>query len=331
MAWRQESITAEETRVKVDDFFRSGGERLRMRLLAGESGLGREIPEPLPFRPGLALTGYFAHFAPGRIQVFGFAEYGYLGTLPEGVRTGRLKDFFAQGIPCVVVARGQEVYPEMARLAGQCGVPVLVTPLETKIFIHNATFVLEDLQAPRRKVHGTMLEVAGIGVFIEGDAGVGKSETALGLVMRGHALVADDLTEFRRDANGNILASACGVSRNFMEIRGLGILDVPAIFGIAAVRGEKQVDLVVTLKRQSPELDELDRTGIEEMTRDVLGVRIPQRVISVAPGRDLVNLVETAARNHKLRMSGVNAAQTLEERIMRHHLEMGKGVTDGRG
>jgi HPr kinase/phosphorylase len=164
-----------------------------------------------------------------------------------------------------------------------------------------------------------MLEVAGVGVFIEGAAGLGKSETALGLIKRGHALVADDLTQFRRDSNNTLLGSALPVTQYFMEIRGIGIIHVPSIFGVAAVRGEKQVDLVVTLKRQGEADAELDRTGMDDLRREFLGVEVPQLVIPVALGRDLVNLVETAAQEHKVRSSGFVAVSELESRIKRHH------------
>ena len=319
---KQESITASSSPVTVEKFLEHGRQRLSLTLLTGPLGLGTEIPEPTPNRPGLALTGFFDHFAHKRLQVIGLAEYAYLQGLPEAVRISRFEALFSTKIPCVVFTRGLTVFPELLRLAEQAGVPVMQTPDETKIFAHNATFVLEELQAPCKKVHGTMLEVAGVGVFIECDPGVGKSETALGLIMRGHALVADDLTNFRRTSSGHIMAFASEVTRNYMEIRGVGILDVPAIFGVSAVRGEKQVDLVITLMHQKRELDDLDRTGIEEMTRDVLGVKIPQRIISVAPGRDLVNLVETAARQHKHRMQCGNAGEILDERIKRHHIRI---------
>ena len=316
---KQESITASSSPVTVEKFLEHGRQRLSLTLLTGRQGLGTEIPEPTPNRPGLALTGFFDHFAHKRLQVIGLAEYAYLQGLPDAVRIARFEALFATKIPCLVFTRGLTVFPELFHLAEEAGIPVMQTPDETKIFVHNATFVLEELQAPCKKVHGTMLEVAGVGVFIEGEPGVGKSETALGLIMRGHALVADDLTNFRRSANGHIMAFASEVTRNYMEIRGVGILDVPAIFGVSAVRGEKQVDLVITLMHQTKELDNLDRTGMEEMTRDVLGMKIPQRIISVAPGRDLVNLVETAARQHKHKMQGGNAVETLDERIKRHH------------
>lgn len=318
--WHPVEITAEPSPVTVKSFVESANERnLAVQFLAGEGGKNQEIAEPLPYRPGLALSGFFEYFSKNRIQVIGLTEYTYLKHLPQEMRKQHIAALFEHGIPCLVIARALQAFPEMIELAERYQTPLLQSAMETKDFIHQATFALEILQAPRRKVHGTMMEVDGVGVFLEGDAGVGKSETALGLIMHGHALVADDLTTLRRDANGDVIGSASKVTQNYMEIRGLGIIDVPAIFGLASVRGEKRLDLVITLLRQSPELDELDRTGIEEMTRNVLGVPIPQRVISVAPGRDLVNLVMTAARQYKQSIIGVSAVQALDERIKRFH------------
>ena len=310
--------------VTVGQFLAAGRERLRLELAAGEPGLSRVIIEPVVHRPGLALSGFFEHFARKRIQVVGMVEHAYLQSLPEALRVQRFEELFAQKIPCMVFTRGKRVFPEVLRVAEQGQVSVLRSGMVTRDFMHTATFVLEDLRAPRCKAHGTMLEVAGVGVFIEGAAGLGKSETALGLIKRGHALVADDLTMFRRDSGNNLLGSASPVTQYYMEIRGIGIIYVPAIFGVSAVRGEKQVDLVVTLKRQGEADAELDRTGMDDLRREFLGVSVPQLVIPVAPGRDLVNLVETAAQEHKLRHSGFVAVQALDARIKQHHAGRGE-------
>ena len=310
---------ARPSRVTVGQFFEAGRERLGLELVTGRIGLRRVIVEPVAHRPGLALSGFYRHFAHKRIQVIGMAEFEYLSSMPEAQRVQRLEELFAKKIPCIVFTRGKRIFPEVERLAKRNNVCVLRTNMVTRHFVHSVSFVLEELYAPRCKVHGTMLEVAGVGVFIEGAAGLGKSETALGLIKRGHALVADDLTQFRRDSNNTLLGSALPVTQYFMEIRGIGIIHVPSIFGVAAVRGEKQVDLVVTLKRQGEADAELDRTGMDDLRREFLGVEVPQLVIPVALGHDLVNLVETAAQEHKVRSSGFVAVSELESRIKRHH------------
>jgi len=310
--------------VTVGQFLQAGSDRLELDLVAGKEGLGRVILEPILNRPGLALSGFYKHFANKRIQTIGMAEHAYLSSMPDEMRAERIVKLFSMRIPCMVFTRGKRVFPEVLKEAERDGVSVLRSGMVTRHFIHAATFVLEELLAPRCKVHGTMLEVAGVGVLIEGAAGMGKSETALGLIKRGHALVADDLTQLRRDSNGKLFGAALPVTQFHMEIRGIGIIYVPAIFGAASVRGEKQVDLVVTLKRQGEADAELDRTGTEELRREFLGVRVPQLVLPVAPGRDLVNLVETAAQEHKLRMSGFVAVEALDARIRKHHADKGE-------
>ena len=318
MAEKRQSKTVHPS-ITVGRFFEAGRERLGMKLVTGETGLMRTIIEPMPHRPGLALSGFFKHFAWKRIQVVGMAEYEYLSSMSADLRAERLAEVFAKKIPCMVFTRGKRIFPEAIELAKQHGVSILQSNMVTRHFIHAATFALEDLHAPSCRVHGTMLEVAGVGVLIEGKAGLGKSETALGLIKRGQALVADDLTQLRRDSSNCLLGSAMGHTRDYMEIRGIGIIHVPSIFGVAAVRGEKQLDMVVTLKRQGEADAELDRTGLDELQREFLGVKVPQLVIPVAPGRDLVNLVETAAQEFKLRKSGVVAALNLTAQIKRHH------------
>lgn len=324
MATTRQTDNESRPAVTVGKFVKVGRERLGVTVVAGNAGLDQVIIELVAHRPGLALSGFYKHFAWKRLQVLGMSEYAYLRSIGSEQRRQRLEELFKRRIPCMVFTRGKPVMPEALQLAETYGVPVLQTQMETRHFIHAATFVLEDLRAPRCKVHATMLEVAGVGVMIEGAAGLGKSETALGLIKRGHALVADDLTQLRRDSSNHIMASASPVTRFFMEIRGIGIIHVPSIFGVAAVRGEKQLELVVTLKRQGDADAELDRTGLSHLYREFLGVPIQQLLLPVAPGRDLVNLVETAAQDHKLKMSGFVAVHELDARIKQFHLSQGE-------
>ena len=307
------------TKVTVQSFLEHGAERLQIEQVAGERGLHRTIGEPAINRPGLALAGFYRFFPNKRIQLIGYAEFSYLMSLSVDVRARRLADFFGARVPCVVFARNKRPFADVAALAERFSIPVLRTQMVTGLFMNAATIIMEDLCAPRIKVHGTMLEVAGIGVLIEGQAGIGKSETALGLIKRGHALVADDCTQLRTDSSGRLIGAALEVTQYYMEIRGLGIIYVPSIFGVSSVRGAKHVDLVVTLMRQSDVDADLDRTGETQLTRDFLGIKVPQIIIPVAPGRDLVNIVETVAQECKLRLSGQVAYQTLDERIKRHN------------
>lgn len=297
-------------------FVAEGAERLRMEVVVGGDGLEHEVLEPMCNRPGLALTGFYGFFAWRRIQVIGQAEQAYLDSLAPDVRLARVKALFDRGAYCLIFACGIEVPAVLASLAESAGVVVCRTELLTRIFFHQATFVLEKLRAPKMRLYGTTVEVAGLGVMLEGAPGLGKSETALGLIKHGNALVADDLTCLRKDVAANrLFAAASPATRNYMEIRGIGIIHVPSVFGVTAVRAEKELDLVVTLKSMKETEGELDRTGEERRTRTILGVEVPQITIPVAAGRDLVNLVETAAQQYKLFAAGHDAVKALDAQL----------------
>lgn len=297
-------------------FVAEGAERLRMEVVVGGDGLEHEVLEPMCNRPGLALTGFYGFFAWRRIQVIGQAEQAYLDSLAPDVRLARVKALFDRGAYCLIFACGIEVPAVLASLAESAGVVVCRTELLTRIFFHQATFVLEKLRAPKMRLYGTTVEVAGLGVMLEGAPGLGKSETALGLIKHGNALVADDLTCLRKDVAANrLFAAASPATRNYMEIRGIGIIHVPSVFGVTAVRAEKELDLVVTLKSMKETEGELDRTGEERRTRTILGVEVSQITIPVAAGRDLVNLVETAAQQYKLLAAGHDAVKALDAQL----------------
>ena len=297
-------------------FVAEGAERLRMEVVVGGDGLEHEVLEPMCNRPGLALTGFYGFFAWRRIQVIGQAEQAYLDSLAPDVRLARVKALFDRGAYCLIFACGIEVPAVLASLAESAGVVVCRTELLTRIFFHQAAFVLEKLRAPKMRLYGTTVEVAGLGVMLEGAPGLGKSETALGLIKHGNALVADDLTCLRKDVAANrLFATASPATRNYMEIRGIVIIHVPSVFGVTAVRAEKELDLVVTLKSMKETEGELDRTGEERQTRTILGVEVPQITIPVAAGRDLVNLVETAAQQYKLLAAGHDAVKALDAQL----------------
>jgi HPr kinase/phosphorylase len=301
--------------VTVATFLEAGGQPLQMKLVSGGRGLRRRITEAALNRAGLALSGFFKYFAHRRIQVIGLAEYSYLSSLPAAERERRLRDFFGQGIPCVVLSRGKKPFPEMLRLAEEFRVPVLKTHQVTKNFVNAATIVMENLTAPRMNVQGTMVEIMGMGVLLEGRAGIGKSETALGLIKRGHALVSDDVTAVRVDSAGAVIGAPVPVTRYHMEIRGLGIIHVPSLFGVASVREEKKLDLVATLFDPGARND-AERGAGERRTREFFGVKVPQVMIEVKPGRDIVNVIEAAALDQKLRRLGHDAAKELDEKLV---------------
>lgn len=302
----------------VADFYEVGRERLGLSILVGADNLERVIEEPIVNRPGLALTGFYEHFAWRRLQLIGNAEAAYLRSLPDKVRLKRLKALFDLKAFCFIFTSGQKPLPDEVKLAAKAGVIFLSTELKTRHFFNRSTFVLDELGAPRTSIYGTMVEVAGLGVLFEGAPGLGKSETALGLIKRGCALVSDDLTCIRKDVGNNTLyGSASDSTAGYMEIRGIGIINVTSIFGVSAVRGEKRLQLVITFKRMQDVHCEIDRIGQSRKVRTILGVDVPNLVIPVSAGRDLVNLVETAAQQQRVKMTGLDPVVELSERLRR--------------
>ena len=301
--------------VRVSDFFTAGREHLQLELMGGEAGLHRLIGESTIHRPGLGLAGFFKSFPEQRIQVIGLAEHAYLDSLKPAERKARTEALFAEKVPCVVFTRAKKVYPEMIALAEKTKTAVFRTPLITKHFINASTIVMENLRAPRAKLQGTTVEIKGIGVMIEGASGVGKSDAALALVRRGHSLVSDDITALRRDTSGSIIASPVKVTQYHMEIRGLGIVHVPSLFGVSSVREEKKLDLVVTLVREDRK-SEVPQGDRGSFARALLGVEVPQVYVVVEPGRDIANVIEAAALDMKLRRLGHDAEKELDERLM---------------
>ena len=317
------------------DFYEAGRERLQLQVAAGEAFLDRVIEEPVVNRPGLALTGFFEDFAWARVQLIGNAESAYLKSLDRRVREDRFRALVERKAWLFVTTNGHKPDAVTRKMADEMGAVILTSPLQTRVFARLATFILEQLGAPRTSIYGTMVEVCGLGVMFEGDPGLGKSETALGLIKRGSALIADDLTCIRKDVASNLLfGSASESTAGYMEIRGIGIMHVPSVFGVNAVRGEKRLQLVITFKRLQEIRGEVDRIGQTRKMRTILGVDIPNIIIPVSEGRDLVNLVETAAQQQKLINAGYDSVAELSERLRRRaddpqNLKR-KGRTNGR-
>ncbi len=288
-----------------------------MRLIAGEENLQRVIREPTVNRPGLALSGFTRYFAHKRVQVVGHAEVYFLRSLSPAERERHCAALFAFKIPCFVFSRGLRPNREFLDAAAKAGVPIFQTPLVTMKFINAATLALEMMFAPRGTELGSMVDILGVGVLIRGESGIGKSEAVLALIERGYSLVSDDVTRVTLLDGRDVIGTSSELTRSHMEIRGIGIINVAAMFGVKCIRQEKQLDLIVALKAWN-EVDEVDRVGIEQEFVKVLGVDIPHIVIPVRPGRDLARLVEVAAFQTKLKMSGYNAAQELNERLIAH-------------
>ena len=314
--------------VTVADFLEAGRETLSLSVVAGADNLWREIEEPIVNRPGLALTGFYDHFAAGRLQLIGQGEMAYLRSLDGDERLGRLRALVGLGARCFAYTNGQRPGADVKSLIEESGGVVLASPLKTRVFAGQSAIVLEKLAAPSTSIYGTMVEVCGLGVLFEGDPGLGKSETALGLVKRGCALISDDLTCLRKDAGSNLLyGSASDSTAGYMEIRGIGIMHIPSLFGVAAVRGEKRLQLIISFKRLCDVKGEIDRTGQTRRTKTILGVEVPNVIIPVSEGRDLVNLVETAAMQQKLLLSGRDPVTELSERL-RQRAEVRENLTN---
>lgn len=304
------------TRFSVADFLEVGREKLLLSVVVGEDRLGCLIEEPILNRPGLALTGFYDHFAPGRIQLIGKGEMAYLKSLKPDERLNRIRALAERKAFLYIFANGQKPDASIIRFAAEHGLVIMTTPLKTRVFANQSAFMLEKLAAPTTTIYGTMVEVCGLGVLFEGDPGLGKSETALGLIKRGSALIADDLTCIRKDVGNNLLfGSASESTEGYMEIRGIGIMHIPSLFGISALRGEKRLQLIITFKNLHDVRGEIDRIGQTRRTKTVLGVDIPNIIIPVSAGRDLVNLVETAALQQKQFLTGKDPVDALSERL----------------
>jgi HPr kinase/phosphorylase len=301
--------------ISVERFYLNRAENLQMKLLAGGAGLGRKINEGSINRPGLALTGFFKYFAWKRVQVIGAAEWQYLRSLPESEAVQRLERLLQQKVPCLVFARNITPTKQMLAKCDEYGVPAFKTKMVTMRFINAATIALELEFAPQTSEHGSMVDILGIGVLIRGESGIGKSESVLALLERGYSLVSDDITRFRLVEGRSLIGTSSELTRYHMEIRGLGIINVPAVFGVASVRSEKTLDLVVTLTDWS-KIEEVDRTGIEGDTYTILGLTVPAITIPIRPGRDIARLIEVAALDQKLKSLGHNAAKEFNERLI---------------
>ena len=290
---------------------------LALEMLAGAGGIEREISSPYVLKTGLALAGFHSYLQDGRVLVFGASEVGYLNGQDPATRSASLAGVMARRVPCVLVTDGQDLPPEVASEAERAGVPLLRTPVATPIAIARLTSFLEDHLAERTIVHAVLIDILGLGVLIVGESGIGKSECALDLVLRGHRLVADDTVEIRRRAESVLIGACPELTRHHMEIRGLGIINIRDLFGVASTRSSKRVEFVVQLERWESG-QEYERLGLDDRYFDILGLRVPMNRMPVAPGRSIANLVEVAARNQLLRARGHHAARKLADRLEQH-------------
>jgi HPr kinase/phosphorylase len=301
--------------VTVESFYNSHAEKLQMKLEGPRVGFHRKIREPTINRPGLALSGFYTYFAEKRVQVLGAAEHSYVKSLTTKTRVKRFRELCARKIPCLVMSRGFHLAPDLLAVTAKAQIAVFRTPMITMKFINAATIALEMDFSPTVTEFGSMVDILGVGVLIRGPSGIGKSECVLGLIERGYSLVSDDVTRITKLEGRELMAMAPELTRNHIEVRGIGIINVASVFGIGSIRIEKRLDLVVTLKDWQ-EVDSVDRIGLDRESYEVLGLQVPHLTIPVRPGRDMARLIEVAAMDQKLKSLGRDSAIEFNTRLL---------------
>jgi HPr kinase/phosphorylase len=302
--------------VTVHALLGSGSEAfgLPLEILAGKAGLDRRITSPYIQKTGLALAGFHEYLKPGRVLIFGESEIRYLESLETSARIDALGLALTLDFPCVLITGGFTPPTEVVLEAERAALPLLKTPVATPTAIAKLTSILEDSLAEHTLMHAVLIDILGLGVLIVGDSGIGKSECALDLIVRGHRLVADDTVDIRRRAESILIGTCPELTRHHMELRGLGLINVKDLFGIASTRSSKRVELVVQLERWD-ETREYERLGLDEEFFEILALRVPLIRMPVAPGRSVAILVEVAARNQLLRSRGQHAARELAAKL----------------
>jgi len=302
--------------LRLGDFLSRRGDPLQLEALTGELGLDRQMPEAEVAGPGLALAGYTGRFAPNRLHVFGETEITYLNSLTSEERRKSLEKFFSFDLFCIFVTKGQEVPSEMLELARAKGVPVLRSKLKTAEFYRRIKPIVEEAFAPRATLHGSLADVYGVGLLFVGRSGIGKSECVLDLVERGHRLVADDVVQVTRRGNDVLIGRGHELAAHHMEIRGIGLIDIPALFGVRSVRQQKRIEVVVQLEDWETAKD-ADRTGLAREETTILDVTVPRVVVPLNPGKNITVISEVVAMMHLLRYSGVDVAAAFNARLIK--------------
>ncbi len=298
----------------VEELFRKKAELLHLELLTPDTPLDRVCRDADVSTPGLALAGYMARFPAGRMQVFGETEMTYLASLGADEGQARLADFFRQDVPAAFVTKDQRVPPFMVDEASAQGIPLFRSALSTKDFFRRIKPYLEVALAPSTSVHGSLADVYGVGLLFVGKSGIGKSECVLDLIERGHRLVADDLVMASRRGHDVLIGKGHELQGHHMEIRGIGIIDIQALFGIRAIRQQKRIEVVVQLEDWD-DARSYDRTGLARDETEILGVRIPRVTVPLNPGKNITVISEVVAMNHLLRYAGIDSAADFDRRL----------------
>lgn len=293
---------------RVDQLWNQHRDLLGLVLVMGQEWLKRAISAPEAHRPGLSLSGYLKGYKSNQMLVFGRPEIAYIKDLEKAVRLERLDAILTENTPAIIISKGLKLPKELLSVAKAKKIPVFRTNMSSAAFLTKIIFLLSDEFAPSQSVHGSFVEVFGVGVLIQGESSIGKSETALGLIERGHRLIADDIVRVKRKEGSDLEGRGVELSRHLMEIRGIGIINVQHLYGAVCVRESKSVDLVVRLEMWDDH-KHYDRIGIEEHYHSILSVQVPFHLLPVKPGRDVVLLLETIALNHRLKEMGLHSAK----------------------
>lgn len=303
MSGKRKGAVLVSKKVKVSELV----QQFHLEIVAGEDGLRRTIVTDDLNRPGLEMAGYFNYYPAERAQILGRTELAFLETLTTEERRDRMERLCHEETPCVILTRGQDAPNELIEIANERHCPVLRSGVATTILLSRITNFLEKRLAPTATIHGVLVDVYGVGMLITGGSGIGKSETALELVKRGHRLIADDAVEIRQTSDNQLFGSAPDLIRHLLEIRGLGILNVMTLFGAGAVRNSTNINLVVKLENWQQD-KQYDRLGLDEETTKIIETDVPLLTVPVRPGRNLAVILEVAAMNYRLKRMGYNAA-----------------------
>jgi HPr kinase/phosphorylase len=299
----------------MQHFYDQHGKSLGLDLVSGAQGLSRRITKAEVHRPGLSLAGHLKGFVSGRIFVIGIQEIAYLKELEPELATQRLRAILTSTTPGVIVAHRCRPPKELVALCEAEKIPLFRAELTATNLLTRITFLLLEEFSPSATLHGTLVEVFGVGVLIQGESSVGKSEAALGLIERGHRLISDDVVRVRKKEGSNLIGSGPELTRHLMEIRGIGIINVAHLYGAVCVRPDKGLDIVVNLEEWNDQ-HYYDRVGLDEKFIDILGVSVPCHLLPVKPGRDVVLLLETIALNHRLKNMGYHSAKEFNAKLL---------------
>ena len=301
--------------LSIEDLLKDEEYGLDLKLLAGEGGINHRLYSSRIQKPGLALTGYTENLHPDRVQVLGNTEISYLRQLDEQQARSYINKLCSFPISCFIITKGLEPPDFLKQETEAAGIPLLVSPLQSSTFISLITKFLEERLLPTTHVHGVLVDVLGVGVLLLGKSGIGKSECALDLVIRGHRLVADDIISIKKKMPAALVGQAGETIQHHMEIRGLGIINIKDLYGVSSIREKKIIDMVLELIEWDP-VQEYDRLGIDDQVHTILGVDLPHLRIPVRPGRNLTSIIEVAARNFLLKGMGYHSAREFHEKLL---------------